>query len=67
MIDNYPVFLFKQSFQPDFLPTANHLSRLGFDIYATKATAEYLNAHRLPAKTAEWPLNEEGPNPSAAR
>lgn len=57
----------QQSFQPDFLPTANQLYHLGFDIYATEATAKYLNAHRIPARTAQWPLQEEGPNPSTTR
>ena len=57
----------QHSFQPDFLPTAYQLHRLGFDIYATQATAEYLNAHRIPAKSAQWPLKEDGPDPSATR
>ena len=60
-------FSLKHSFQPDFLPTAYQLHRLGFDIYATQATAEYLNAHKIPARTAQWPLKQEGSDPSATR
>lgn len=57
----------QQSFQPEFLPTAHKLHKLGFTLYATVATARYLNEHNIPAQSVEWPLHDEGVNPNAQK
>lgn len=57
----------QQSLQPKFLPTANKLRQLGFTLYATEATAQYLNEHNIPAQPVEWPLHSVGVNPTATR
>ena len=57
----------QQSLQPKFLPTANKLHQLGFTLYATEATAQYLNEHNIPAEPVEWPLHSVGVNPTATR
>ena len=60
-------FFLQQSLQPKFLPTANKLHQLGFTLYATEATAQYLNEHNIPAEPVEWPLHNVGVNPTATR
>lgn len=57
----------QQSLQPKFLPTANKLHQLGFTLYATEATSQYLNEHNIPAQTVEWPLHSVGVNSTATR
>ncbi|KAK3747312.1 hypothetical protein QZH41_016939, partial [Actinostola sp. cb2023] len=57
----------QQSFQPEFLPTAQKLHKLGYHLYATYATARYLNEHQIPAQPVEWPLHDEGINPNAQK
>ena len=57
----------QQSLQPKFLPTANKLHQLGFTLYATEATAQYLNEHNISAEPVEWPLHSVGVNPTATR
>ena len=61
------LFSEQQSLQPKFLPTANKLHRLGFTLYATEATSQYLNEHNIPAQSVEWPLHTIGVNPAATR
>ncbi|CAH3195811.1 unnamed protein product, partial [Porites evermanni] len=57
----------QQSLQPKFLPTANKLHKLGFTLYATEATSQYLNEHNIPAQPVEWPLHSAGVNSTATR
>lgn len=57
----------QQSLQPKFLPTANKLHQLGFNLYATEATSQYLNEHNIPTQTVEWPLHSVGVNSTATR
>ena len=57
----------QQSLQPKFLPTANKLHKLGFTLYATEATSQYLNEHNIPAQPVEWPLHSVGVNATATR
>ncbi|XP_014667039.1 PREDICTED: carbamoyl-phosphate synthase [ammonia], mitochondrial-like [Priapulus caudatus] len=53
-------------FQHQFLPTAKLLHDLGYKLYATEATAEYLRVHNMEARTVRWPLLEsESSDPSA--
>ena len=59
--------LSQQSLQPKFLPTANKLHQLGFNLYATEATSQYLNEHNIPTQTVEWPLHSVGVNSTATR
>ncbi|XP_076451011.1 carbamoyl-phosphate synthase [ammonia], mitochondrial-like [Babylonia areolata] len=47
------------SFLPHFLPLAKRLHTLGYTIFATEKTAEYLNKHYIPAQTVSWPLNDK--------
>ncbi|XP_077997955.1 carbamoyl-phosphate synthase [ammonia], mitochondrial-like isoform X2 [Glandiceps talaboti] len=49
----------QQSFQPKFLPTALKFHQLGFNLYATIATAEYLNAHNIKASVVGFPMDKE--------
>ncbi|CAH1789870.1 unnamed protein product [Owenia fusiformis] len=42
------------SFQPVFLPAAKKFQELGYNLFATSATAKYLNAHNIPAQTVGW-------------
>ncbi|XP_041374457.1 carbamoyl-phosphate synthase [ammonia], mitochondrial-like [Gigantopelta aegis] len=49
----------QKSFLPHFLPIAKRLSTLGYQIYATDKTAEYLNIHYIPAQTVSWPVSED--------
>ena len=60
-------FFEQQSLQPKFLPTANKLHKLGFTLYATEATSQYLNEHNIPAHPVEWPLHSAGVNSTATR
>ncbi|XP_072180802.1 carbamoyl-phosphate synthase [ammonia], mitochondrial-like [Diadema setosum] len=60
----------QQTFQAEFLPTAMRFHQMGYDLYATEATAEYLNAHNIPATTVGWPLvdlHEESDAPMATK
>ncbi|XP_070569881.1 carbamoyl-phosphate synthase [ammonia], mitochondrial-like [Ptychodera flava] len=57
----------QQTFQPKFLPTALKFHQLGFNLYATVATAKYLNAHNIKASVVGWPLDDEDSPPKATR
>ncbi|XP_071484617.1 carbamoyl-phosphate synthase [ammonia], mitochondrial-like [Diadema antillarum] len=60
----------QKTFQAEFLPTAMRFHQMGYDLYATEATAEYLNAHNIPATTVGWPLvdlHEESDAPMATK
>ncbi|PVD34846.1 hypothetical protein C0Q70_06125 [Pomacea canaliculata] len=46
----------ESSFLPHFLPLAKRLHTLGYKIYATEKTAEYLNKHYIQAQVVSWPL-----------
>lgn len=46
------------SVMPHFLPLAKRLHNLGYTIYATERTAEYLNKHYIHAHPVSWPLVE---------
>ncbi|XP_031550896.1 carbamoyl-phosphate synthase [ammonia], mitochondrial-like [Actinia tenebrosa] len=57
----------QQSFQPEFLPTAHKLHKLGYNLYATEATARYLNEHGIAAQPVEWPLHDKGEHPNVTK
>ncbi|KAG8432613.1 hypothetical protein GDO86_017020 [Hymenochirus boettgeri] len=48
----------QHSFRPHFLGTAQQLKEEGFKLYATEATADWLNANDVPAKPVAWPTQE---------
>ncbi|XP_074642725.1 carbamoyl-phosphate synthase [ammonia], mitochondrial-like [Tubulanus polymorphus] len=48
----------QKDFQPNFLPTAKKLSDLGYNLYATEATAQYLNMHHIKANPVGWAIAE---------
>ncbi|KAK7507745.1 hypothetical protein BaRGS_00000710 [Batillaria attramentaria] len=50
----------ESSLLPHFLPLAKRLHTLGYNIFATEKTAEYLNKHYIQASTVSWPLIEDG-------
>ncbi|XP_069472013.1 carbamoyl-phosphate synthase [ammonia], mitochondrial [Ambystoma mexicanum] len=53
----------QHSFRPQFLGTAQQLKDEGFKLYATDATASWLNANDVPATPVAWP-SQEGQNPN---
>ncbi|KAM9305925.1 carbamoyl-phosphate synthase [ammonia], mitochondrial [Gastrophryne carolinensis] len=48
----------QHSFRPHFLGTAQTLKDEGFKLYATEATADWLNANDVPATSVSWPSQE---------
>ncbi|XP_078536709.1 carbamoyl-phosphate synthase [ammonia], mitochondrial [Lissotriton helveticus] len=48
----------QHSFRPQFLGTAQQLKDEGFKLYATDATAAWLNANDVPATPVAWPSQE---------
>ncbi|XP_044161063.1 carbamoyl-phosphate synthase [ammonia], mitochondrial [Bufo gargarizans] len=48
----------QHSFRPHFLGTAQQLKEEGFKLYATEATADWLNANDIPATAVAWPSQE---------
>lgn len=48
----------QHSFRPQFLGTAQQLKDEGFKLYATDATAAWLNANDVPASPVAWPSQE---------
>lgn len=48
----------QHSFRPQFLGTAQQLKEEGFKLYATEATADWLNANDVPATAVAWPSQE---------
>lgn len=45
-----------------FLPQARRLSELGFRLYATRGTADFLKYHGIPSEVLSWPLEKKEPN-----
>jgi len=45
-----------------FLESAQMLTSLGMNLYATRGTATFLEAHGLPVTALHWPLEEKRPN-----
>ncbi|NXC07115.1 CPSM synthase, partial [Orthonyx spaldingii] len=48
----------QKSFRPRFLSVAELLHEQGFKLYATEATAAWLNANDIPANPVAWPSQE---------
>eukprot|EP00057_Strongylocentrotus_purpuratus_P025741 XP_011680215.1 PREDICTED: carbamoyl-phosphate synthase [ammonia], mitochondrial [Strongylocentrotus purpuratus] len=46
----------QKTFQSQFLPTAMKFHQMGYELYATEATAAYLEAHNIPTTNVGWPL-----------
>ena len=46
----------------DLLPAARLLAGKGYNLFATKGTADYLTANGVPAETLHWPDSPEKPN-----
>ncbi len=46
----------------DLLPAARSLAEGGFNLFATKGTADYLAANGIAAETLNWPDSPEKPN-----
>jgi len=46
----------------DFLPSAKLLIKMGFEIFATKGTADFLAANGIPSTVLHWPLEKKKPN-----
>jgi carbamoyl-phosphate synthase large subunit len=45
-----------------FLPQAKRLIDLGFQLYATRGTADFMNYHGIPSEVLSWPLEKKEPN-----
>ncbi|MBD3413137.1 MAG: ATP-grasp domain-containing protein, partial [Candidatus Aminicenantes bacterium] len=45
-----------------FLPEAKRLSHLGFKLYATRGTADFLQYNGIDSETLYWPLQKREPN-----
>ncbi|KAM4626770.1 carbamoyl-phosphate synthase [ammonia], mitochondrial [Discoglossus pictus] len=55
----------QHSFRPHFLGTAQQLKDEGFKLYATEATADWLNANDIQATPVAWPSREgQGNHPA---
>uniref|UniRef100_A0A8C5MI80 Carbamoyl-phosphate synthase [ammonia], mitochondrial n=1 Tax=Leptobrachium leishanense TaxID=445787 RepID=A0A8C5MI80_9ANUR len=52
----------QHSFRPHFLGTAHQLQEEGFKLYATEATATWLNVNDVPATPVAWPSQESQSN-----
>jgi len=46
----------------DFLESTKILKKMGFNFYATKGTADFMNAHNIDSELLYWPLDEREPN-----
>jgi carbamoyl-phosphate synthase large subunit len=46
----------------DLLPSVRLLERMGFNIYATRGTAKFLNQNGINATVLHWPLEKKKPN-----
>ncbi|MDR2446689.1 MAG: carbamoyl-phosphate synthase (glutamine-hydrolyzing) large subunit [Treponema sp.] len=46
----------------DFLDSAKKLSEMGYELYASRGTAKYLNSNSVPATRLHWPLEGKEPN-----
>lgn len=59
----------ESSIMPHFLPLAKRLHMLGYKMFATEKTAEYLRKHYIPVQTLGWPLSEDSTtgNPKATK
>ncbi|GAB1603066.1 carbamoyl-phosphate synthase [ammonia], mitochondrial-like [Argonauta hians] len=59
----------QHSFHSNFLPLAKKLSDLGYKLFATDATAHYLNTHKINTQAVAWALtgNEEQNLPVATK
>jgi carbamoyl-phosphate synthase large subunit len=45
-----------------FLPQAKRLIDLGFHLYATRGTADFMKYHGIPSEVLFWPLENKEPN-----
>jgi carbamoyl-phosphate synthase large subunit len=45
-----------------FLPQAKRLIDLGFQLYATRGTADFMKYHGIPSQVLAWPLEKREPN-----
>ena len=45
-----------------FLPDAKRLHELGFSLFATRGTADFMQYHGIPSKILFWPLEKKEPN-----
>ncbi|MDR3337289.1 MAG: carbamoyl-phosphate synthase (glutamine-hydrolyzing) large subunit [Treponema sp.] len=46
----------------DFLDSARKLVGMGYELYASRGTAKFLNSNSVPAITLNWPLESKEPN-----
>lgn len=52
----------QHSFHSNFLPIAKKLSDLGFKLFATEATSQYLNTHNIHTQNVGWALADNRGN-----
>jgi carbamoyl-phosphate synthase large subunit len=45
-----------------FLPQAKRLVDLGFNLFATRGTADFMKYHGIPSEVLSWPLEKKEPN-----
>ncbi|MGD2295097.1 MAG: carbamoyl-phosphate synthase (glutamine-hydrolyzing) large subunit [Candidatus Aminicenantes bacterium] len=45
-----------------FLPNAKRLHDLGFKLFATRGTADFMKYHGIPSEVLYWPLEKKEPN-----
>ncbi|UCE41551.1 MAG: carbamoyl-phosphate synthase (glutamine-hydrolyzing) large subunit [Candidatus Aminicenantes bacterium] len=45
-----------------FLPQAKRLTDLGFQLFATRGTADFMKYHGIPSQVLSWPLEKKEPN-----
>lgn len=45
-----------------FLPQVKRLKELGFNLFATHGTADFMNYHGFPAQVLHWPTEKREPN-----
>jgi carbamoyl-phosphate synthase large subunit len=45
-----------------FLPQAKRLVDLGFQLFATRGTADFMKYHGIPSQVLAWPLEKKEPN-----
>ncbi|MEA1912448.1 MAG: carbamoyl-phosphate synthase (glutamine-hydrolyzing) large subunit [candidate division WOR-3 bacterium] len=46
----------------EFLESTRALDKMGFELYATKGTANFMKANGIEAKVLHWPLEDKKPN-----
>ena len=46
----------------EFLDSAKLLCELGYELYASKGTARFLEENKVPVSMVHWPLEEKSPN-----